>query len=142
MRWHERGEEAAEAREVVAQALAMVAVERQVAAEGGEAADWLEAATAHAAAAEIVPVGPARVQHWLAEAECTREAGEADAALASFQRLVEAVPLGGPGEGFAVAAMCSTAIELTRLEFLERLVAQVPPPRAHSVLYGGVLAGG
>ena len=34
----------------------------------------------------------------------------------------------------------STAIELTRLEFLERLVAQVPPPRAHSVLYGGVLA--
>ena len=34
----------------------------------------------------------------------------------------------------------STAIELTRLEFLERLVAQIPPPRAHSVLYGGVLA--
>ena len=34
----------------------------------------------------------------------------------------------------------STSIELTRIEFLERLVAQVPPPRAHSVLYGGVLA--
>ena len=105
MRWHKGGAEAAEAREVVAQALAMVAVERQVAAEGGEAADWQEAARAHAAAAEIVAVGPARVQHQLAEAECTREAGEAGAALALFHRLVEAIPLGGPGEGFAVAAM-------------------------------------
>ena len=34
----------------------------------------------------------------------------------------------------------SVAIELSRVEFLERLVAQVPPPRANQVLYHGVLA--
>jgi len=33
----------------------------------------------------------------------------------------------------------TTAIELSRLEFLQRLAAQVPPPRAHQLLYVGIL---
>jgi hypothetical protein len=35
----------------------------------------------------------------------------------------------------------TTEIHLTRLEFLERLCALIPPPHANTVLYHGVLAG-
>ncbi|HCH65160.1 MAG TPA: hypothetical protein DFR83_20315, partial [Deltaproteobacteria bacterium] len=35
---------------------------------------------------------------------------------------------------------CPTALELSRLELVERLVSLVPPPRANQVHYHGVLA--
>ena len=35
----------------------------------------------------------------------------------------------------------TTALELSPLEFVERLVAIIPPPRANTIVYRGVLAG-